>query len=128
MRPFLHELNDFGTYLVDLAKQAGKSVHKVATDAGITSPTRLFYAIQQDHRRRRPTTLPTTTLLKLAKAVNATQEQTNRLVILGLSQQLAPELRAYLTFLEKEVTTLRGKLGSPAPRYSFRPRKRSSAS
>lgn len=124
MRPLLHELNDFGTYLVKLAQKSDKSIHKVAIEAGITSPPRLFYAIQRDHRRRRPTTLPAATLLKLAKAVNATQDETNRLVILGLSQQLAPELKAYLTYLEKEVAKLREETGTPAPRYSFRLRSR----
>ncbi len=122
MRPFLHELNDFGKYLVELADQAGKSVHKVATDAGLKSPPQLFYAIQRDHRRRRPTTLTTATLLKLAKAVNASHEQTNRLVILGLSQQLVPELRSYLSHLEEELEKLRKEFKRPAPRFSFRPR------
>lgn len=119
MRPLLYELNEFGLYLSSLAERAGKSLHKVATDAGLKSPPMLFYAIRKDGRRRRATTLRTETLVQLARAVKADADETNRLVILGLSQQLAPELRDYLTHLEREVGKLRKELGKKPPRIRF---------
>lgn len=119
MRPLLHELNDFGQHLSTLAERAGVSLHKAAVDAGFKSPSTLFYAIRKNDRRGRPTTLKPEALLKLARAVKADPDETTRLVILGLSQQLAPLLREYLAHLEREVAKLRKEQGKKPPKIRF---------
>jgi hypothetical protein len=119
VRPILHELNEFGQYLSKLAERAEISIHRAAIEAGFKSPSTLFYAIRKSERRGRPTTLTAEVLVKLAEAVKADRDESFRLVVLGLSQQLAPQLRDYLAYLEREVASLRKELGKKPSRARF---------
>lgn len=117
MRPLEYELNEFGTFLAQLCKRNGKTFNQVAKDVGYKSTSKIFYAIRADKRRRWASTLPIADLQKIARAVRATHEETNQLVILGLKQQLPLPARDYVAFLENISAKAFNELGKKMPVY-----------
>lgn len=77
----------------------------------------MAYAMRSDQHQRRYTTLKLETLTALAKAVNASPDETSELILLGLKQHAHPTLRKYIAALERDNLKMRMKLNRGPKNY-----------
>jgi hypothetical protein len=120
MRPRETELSEFGQYFTDLCTRAGTSPYQIGLLAGITSRSRVAYVLRSASGAHRSGVLPADLLLALARKLKLTQDETTLFMLLGLKEHAPQELRDYISHLERDVVTLRRKLGLPDARFRFK--------